>query len=776
MSISDLEDERIIRKPDESNSNKIIEWSKKHGAYKSTRPSETQEVKVIESANEALPFYQENPGEYFDCWDDDLDTASTYSASEFGCKFIERKRTVTDKESDYVKPGFYRANYIDHELMLEPVDQIAQDEYIDMELGVKELYDDMVNFFEKKEVFDKYNMVRKRSSLLFGPPGTGKCITGDSTMYLENGEPVSAEWVYKNKPEKVLSFDQKDGKIKPSKVNECIDSGLKKTYKVTTRRGYSIKVSKDHPFLTPNGWKNIEANLSEGCFIGVTSNYEYTGTDELSKKEVEYLALMIAEGSLTGSAAKFTSNNEEILKMAESIAESFNNIELVDYGNYDYVFQKINTKPKTNPCIQFLRDVNLFGKKSKGKFIPQVVFGLNKNLIRRFIEVLFSTDGWYETRTNPIFGYASASKELIDGLRHLLLQFGIVPNYRVKETSCEDSHSLILTGKQAWEFFQEFDLIDRKEPDEDEFDVNSFNRNWSNIRLSDNKFDKLAKLTRKENPWGEGESRGELVERLELKTQAKHLCPHRLKNKGLPQEDFEKLSQEYKDGIFDYFWCDSDVVYDEIESIEEVGEEQMYDFEIDNTHSFIANDMVVHNSFSAIHLCKQAIQEYDAIVILTPPKDTDFDSLTSCFRESLQDRTTIFMVEELTEAKGKKEEILSFLDGENSWNNSYAIGTTNYPGKLDKNIVDRPGRFDKVIEVDEPDKQERKKYLESVTNRTYTDKELAMTEGYSFSYLKELVLRMELEDKSLETVIEEFEELKREIDEQFQDREDTIGF
>ena len=41
----------------------------------------------------------------------------------------------------------------------------------------------------------------------------------------------------------------------------------------------------------------------------------------------------------------------------------------------------------------------------------------------------------------------------------------------------------------------------------------------------------------------------------------------------------------------------SDIFFDEIISIEYVGEEQVYDLAIEGTHNFIANDIIAHNTF-----------------------------------------------------------------------------------------------------------------------------------------------------------------------------------
>lgn len=73
-------------------------------------------------------------------------------------------------------------------------------------------------------------------------------------------------------------------------------------------------------------------------------------------------------------------------------------------------------------------------------------------------------------------------------------------------------------------------------------------------------------------------------------------------------------------------------------------------------------------------------------------------------KEFFKDDINIFVFEEITERVARQglADMLTFLDGENSWNNSISIATSNSPEDLPANIVDRPGRFDTFIEYSNP--------------------------------------------------------------------------
>lgn len=88
---------------------------------------------------------------------------------------------------------------------------------------------------------------------------------------------------------------QKTDTIEFNKMQEIVYTGKKKVYKLTTHKGYSIKATANHPFLTPKGWVELR-NLSEYDCVAITdfvtrSVHQRTygiGTREIFKKQKEY--------------------------------------------------------------------------------------------------------------------------------------------------------------------------------------------------------------------------------------------------------------------------------------------------------------------------------------------------------------------------------------------------------------------------------------------------------------------------------------------------------
>jgi len=185
-------------------------------------------------------------------------------------------------------------------------------------------------------------------------------------------------------------------------------------------------------------------------------------------------------------------------------------------------------------------------------------------------------------------------------------------------------------------------------------------------------------------------------------------------------------------------------------------------------------------TFSIIRAGRNLMEEFNVLVFLIH-KDVRFEDL-SALRPYFRDRSTVFVFEEisgraLNHRRRAGSDLLGFLDGELSWEHNYNIATTNYPGDLPGNLVDRPGRFDVLIEMDVPDRSERKAFLDAYLGPDEAPSDLIdRLEGFSLSYIKEMVLRSRLYDRSLHEILERFDEQKERINAAFQDTSGIPGF
>lgn len=182
-------------------------------------------------------------------------------------------------------------------------------------------------------------------------------------------------------------------------------------------------------------------------------------------------------------------------------------------------------------------------------------------------------------------------------------------------------------------------------------------------------------------------------------------------------------------------------------------------------------------TLGAITAAKKMIEKFNCIVILVGTSHS-LPELTF-YRDALQDRNVIFIVEELVErAAEDQESLLSFLDGEYSWD-AYTIATTSHeqemPGVLDS-LIDRPGRLDIQLEVSKPSREGRYIYLKKLLGEEPPNLIVDGTNDFSVAYLKELVIRSKLYGRTLEEVLEHIKQSRSRIQTGFTNREDGFAF
>jgi DNA polymerase III delta prime subunit len=130
---------------------------------------------------------------------------------------------------------------------------------------------------------------------------------------------------------------------------------------------------------------------------------------------------------------------------------------------------------------------------------------------------------------------------------------------------------------------------------------------------------------------------------------------------------------------------------------------------------------------------------------------TDHDNIRSVFKRARESTPCILVFEDLDSLLdgGNRSYFLNELDGFAANTGIVTLATTNHPERLDPSILERPSRFDRKYHFDLPGPEERVAYLALWNERLQEEMRLPepvleqvvqVTEGFSFAYLKELVL------------------------------------
>jgi replicative DNA helicase len=254
-----------------------------------------------------------------------------------------------------------------------------------------------------------------------------------------------------------------------------------------------------------------------------------------------------------------------------------------------------------NPLTLWLAGLGLMGHSAHGKVVPAPVFTLPREQLALFLNRLFATDGWacvFATGQAQI-GYASVSERLARQVQHLLLRFGITAKLRQRWVRYRDAR------RPSWQL--------------EVTDARCIREFAGSIGV----FGKESALTRVLAAVGEGRRSGN-VDRLPAAiwnriaaakggmswAELARRCGDCASNlhvgkRGLSRDRLAKMAEVLGDrSLADL--ARSDVSWDRIESIVPLGEKQVYDLTVPDTHNFVANDICVHNTALALNMAEYA--------------------------------------------------------------------------------------------------------------------------------------------------------------------------
>lgn len=486
-------------------------------------------------------------------------------------------------------------NNIEYFLQEDKVDEAEKvlNDYVKVERrfsDVHDLFDEelLTNYFINREnEFFKMpgdlgrflgNMQRGWLVGLMGAYKTGKCVKFDSPVLLSDGTVKPIHKVVEGKDTKIVSVNTK-GKFVQGVVSDHWHNGVKACYRVKTRTGREVEVTVNHPFLTPNGWKELKY-LSKGQFIAVPKSLPFFGTHQLPECKVKVLAYLISDGCITKTTPTFTNVDIEIIKdFKRSVVEIGDTVR----WNKGCVTGSIvgPNRGYRSYTRLWLDEIGVENEKSPNKTIPDCIFKLPKKGVALFLKSLFSCDGSIYKHKNTIaVEYASISKTLVYQVQHLLTRFGIVSRIRKNL-----GHRILISDKEnVLKYIKYIGFVGDKNKRACEYKTHLQSvpdrRGFLDIIPKD-----IIKNFKT------------LLYSLKFDKRPINHClvfDHPISRQTLKRIANETTCQTLNE------ICDSDILWDKIESIKYIGNHETFDLTVADHHNFVCGDMIVHNSWLAM--------------------------------------------------------------------------------------------------------------------------------------------------------------------------------
>ena len=390
--------------------------------------------------------------------------------------------------------------------------------------------------------------------------------------------------------------------VGPERVTHVFHTGKKPVFRLTTRSGRTVKATANHAFLKLTGWYRLD-ELAVGDSIAVPRQIRVSAPkNPLLDNELILLAHLLGDGCvLPKQPYHYTSADEANLAVVEEAAKTLFDItpRRVVQGNWQHTYLPAPyalTHGVRHPITNWYNRLGLARVRSYEKRVPEALFTCDESKIALFLHHLWATDGnisWKllnNRKPGAAIYYASSSRQLASDVQHLLLRLGILSTVR---TVSGGKHRLMyhvaVQGKeQQMAFLRQ---------------VNSYGKRGE---LAAELLATLGSITENTNVdtipkevWHSVVTGCKTDDQISWRTLSERIgtqyCGSTLFKSGVSRQRMARLHEALPHDVLKYL-AESDVLWDEIVSIEAIGEEDVYDATVPTVHNFVANDIIVHNS------------------------------------------------------------------------------------------------------------------------------------------------------------------------------------
>jgi len=438
------------------------------------------------------------------------------------------------------------------------------------------------------------------------------CLTGDTRILrADTGAEVAFSELLasgeRNVP--VWSLDERL-RLTPRTMTHAFPSGVREVFRVRLTSGRQVQATANHPFLTYDGWRPL-GEITVGSRVAVPRHTPGPLAERpMPEPEIIMLAHLLGDGSFVRcQPIRYASTDEANLAAVATAARHFG----ITPARDDHAAARCTSlrlpapyrlaRGRRNPVAVWLDSLGLYGLRSYEKFIPAPVFSLPKEQLALFVRHLWATDGcvwWDTTAGHARIYYASTSRRMIDDLSRLLLRFNVMT--RVKQISkgtyrpCYHLH--LYGAENQLRFLEHIGVHGARET--------------------------MANKARAMLSAVKGNTNLDTVPR-EVWEQVRSV----LVDRKMPQREFaDALGTQYCGStmwkhtpsrarlgrvatILDdaelEMMATNDVFWDEIASVESIGEQPVYDATVVGSHNFVANGISLHNSIE---------QDSDVVILL----------------------------------------------------------------------------------------------------------------------------------------------------------------
>jgi DNA polymerase III alpha subunit/intein/homing endonuclease len=460
----------------------------------------------------------------------------------------------------------------------------------------------------------------------------GLCMTGETLIWnAETGERVRLDSIKGLvEQQNFYTFGIGDnGKVVKSLVTHFIPTGKKKVVKITTNSGQVIRLSEDHPMLTPSGWK-VARDLVVGVDrLAVPATAFDISKNSVSLEEARFLGYMLGDGYINLGQNNFTNKDfillEEVANLAKVIFKDVYPVirdrrrDISPSGKQhtsrvDFMASPQGTgrgKGKRGGAYENL-SLNLWLKKlgfknktlSANKFIPSAIFESSNEVIIELLAGLWDSDGGVSQKSASL---KTISYQLAIDVQSAFTRLGILSSiykslsYNSREGQIT-AYQVSVSDPRFWELIVPLlKSAHKRAKAKPDYTRSQISRGINGSLMLNKMFPVIS-----EDKLLPSHIRNRMLNSNKISMKAANnffvrnhdyssstVTALRMDGSYLPMNEFAKAYLEHYGTEEDFLYANQNWTI--INSIELDGEEDMYDITVEGIHNFLANGLVSHN-------------------------------------------------------------------------------------------------------------------------------------------------------------------------------------
>lgn len=463
------------------------------------------------------------------------------------------------------------------------------------------------------------NAFREQSGILLEATNAGKCLQKSTILYTNYGE-LTIEDVFKLSGVNVN--DNRPRLIKPLSGIKVVNgygkleepagltiNGIKDTLKISTELGNSITLTPNNPVLTVTDgfykWKRADKLQKDDLLVLRLGSNSYGNDSTFSSEDAYCLGLLVADGCYHNQDFNFT-NNEPVL--IDIVAKWFNRLTGINprlekrIVNGKYSATSVNLKSGGLSHNTIKKRLELGNVLSNNKEIPYSIMKSPKDIQVSFLSGFFECEMSFDSYNGKdSIELTNKSYKLMTEIQQLLINMGIYTKSSIKLVEgynepyyrfwFDTTNSVKLVSLLKFKTNNRQDQVNRLKQG-----IKSRKRNLKGYAIPNGK--KLMYSYYKTLPLTIRQS-------IRHKGQIPHTISKQRVNKILD------MAPNGDNNLYNHLrsLASPDTMFVRVTNIENGGKIPTYDLEMPNTHSLLANGMVVHNTSIAISIYKYLINK-----------------------------------------------------------------------------------------------------------------------------------------------------------------------